>query len=75
MHWDAMATPSSTRRPSTPSRPTASSSSVALPEGAHLFSRSLASAGYDCGMIGKMHLAACFGGRTEPRPANDGYRF
>jgi arylsulfatase len=47
---------------------------VALPAGANLFSRSLAEGGYDCGMIGKMHLAACFQGRTEPRQPNDGYR-
>lgn len=48
---------------------------VSLPEGMQLFSRALAADGYDCGMIGKMHLAACFGGRTEPRPADDGYCF
>lgn len=47
---------------------------VTLPEGAAIFSRSLADAGYDCGMIGKMHLSHCMGGRTEPRP-DDGYRF
>jgi choline-sulfatase len=47
---------------------------VALPEGAALFSRTLADGGYDCGTIGKMHLAACFDGRTEPRPADDGFR-
>ena len=47
---------------------------VALPEHAHLFSRALADGGYHCGMIGKMHLAACFGGRTEPR-LDDGYEF
>ncbi len=48
---------------------------VSLPEHAALFSRALAAGGYDCGTIGKMHLAACFGGRTEPRPPDDGYRF
>ncbi|MEJ7900367.1 MAG: sulfatase-like hydrolase/transferase, partial [Thermomicrobiales bacterium] len=33
---------------------------VALPEHAALFSRALATGGYDCATIGKMHLAACF---------------
>jgi arylsulfatase A-like enzyme len=47
---------------------------VALPEHARLFSRVLADGGYHCGMIGKMHLAACFGGRTEPR-LDDGFEF
>lgn len=47
---------------------------VALPAETPIFSRALADAGYDCGMIGKMHLAACFRGRTEPR-LDDGYRF
>lgn len=47
---------------------------VALPPHARLFSRALADSGYDCGMIGKMHLAACFKGRTEPR-LDDGYGF
>ena len=37
-----------------------------------IVSRALADSGYDCGMIGKMHLAACFEGRTEPR-LDDGY--
>lgn len=47
---------------------------VALPRHHAIFSRALADAGYTCGMIGKMHLAACFGGRTEPR-LDDGYDF
>lgn len=47
---------------------------VALKPGAGLMSRALAGAGYDCGMIGKMHLAACFNGRTEERQPDDGYR-
>ena len=47
---------------------------VALPEHQPLFSRVLADGGYDCGMIGKMHLAACFEGRTEPR-LDDGFRY
>ncbi|MBA3378724.1 MAG: sulfatase-like hydrolase/transferase [Chloroflexia bacterium] len=48
---------------------------VALPHHAAIFSRALADGGYDCGTIGKMHLAACFNGRTEPRPADDGFGF
>jgi arylsulfatase len=47
---------------------------VALPAHQPVFSRALADGGYDCGTIGKMHLAACFGGRTEPR-RDDGFRF
>jgi arylsulfatase len=39
-----------------------------------LFTRTLADDGYDCGLIGKMHLAPCFGGRTEERH-DDGFRF
>lgn len=46
---------------------------VALPPDRPLFTRALADAGYDCGLVGKMHLAACFGGRTEPR-LDDGLR-
>ena len=33
----------------------------------------LAEAGYDCGLIGKLHLASAYG-RIEPR-VNDGYRY
>jgi arylsulfatase A-like enzyme len=40
---------------------------VALPPGRTFFTRLLADAGYDCGLIGKLHLAACEQGRTEPR--------
>ncbi|MGH2542334.1 MAG: sulfatase family protein, partial [Ardenticatenaceae bacterium] len=47
---------------------------VALPPHEQLFTRALADAGYDCGLIGKLHLAAAFGGRREPRP-DDGFRF
>lgn len=47
---------------------------VPLPEHQPLFSRSMADGGYDCGMIGKMHLSACFGSRTEPR-YDDGFSF
>jgi arylsulfatase A-like enzyme len=46
---------------------------VALPDHERLFSRALADDGYDCGLIGKLHLAACFRGRTEPR-RDDGFR-
>ncbi|MDP9372441.1 MAG: sulfatase-like hydrolase/transferase [Chloroflexota bacterium] len=45
---------------------------VALPEGETLFTRALADAEYDCGLIGKLHLAACYQGRTEPRH-DDGF--
>ena len=46
---------------------------VALPAHRKLFTRALADAGYDCGMVGKQHLAACAGWQTEPR-RDDGYR-
>lgn len=46
---------------------------VALPPHERLFTRDLADAGYDCGLVGKLHLAACFGGRTELR-SDDGFR-
>lgn len=38
-----------------------------------LITRTLADIGYDCGLIGKLHLASAYG-RIEPR-ANDGYRY
>ena len=38
-----------------------------------LVTRMLAEAGYDCGLIGKLHLASAYG-RIEPR-VNDGYRY
>jgi arylsulfatase A-like enzyme len=38
-----------------------------------LFTKSMADAGYDCGLVGKFHLGAAFGGRTEPR-VDDGFR-
>ena len=47
---------------------------VTLPTQHRLFTRQLADAGYDCGLIGKLHLAPCHGGRTEPR-FDDGLRF
>ena len=46
---------------------------VALPPAERLFSRALADDGYDCGLIGKLHLAACYRGRTERR-GDDGFR-
>jgi len=46
---------------------------VPMPEHQHMFTRTLADAGYDCGMIGKQHLAPCDTWRTEPR-RDDGYR-
>lgn len=46
---------------------------VALPAHEQLFTKALAAAGYDGGLVGKLHLAACFGGRTEIRP-DDGLR-
>ena len=45
---------------------------VSLPQGMPLISKLLADAGYDCGMAGKQHLAACANG-DEPR-LDDGYR-
>ncbi|TCC25305.1 sulfatase [Kribbella speibonae] len=46
---------------------------VGLPEHERLFSKELADAGYDCGLVGKFHLNACFGGRSEKRH-DDGFR-
>ena len=46
---------------------------VPLPGHQKLFTRTLADAGYDCGMIGKQHLQPCDTWRTEPR-YDDGYR-
>jgi arylsulfatase A-like enzyme len=46
---------------------------VPLPGHERLFTRDLADAGYDCGLVGKLHLGACFGQRTEPR-YDDGFR-
>ena len=47
---------------------------VALAPHLPLFPRALADAGYDCGLVGKLHLAAAFGGRTESR-LDDGFGF
>ena len=44
-----------------------------FPNSPPLVTRILAEAGYDCGLIGKLHLASAYG-RVEPR-ANDGYRY
>lgn len=46
---------------------------VPLPAHQCMFTRTLADAGYDCGMIGKQHLYPCDTWRTEPRK-DDGYR-
>ncbi|MBF8184254.1 sulfatase-like hydrolase/transferase [Nonomuraea sp. K274] len=47
---------------------------VGLPSHEHLFSRTLADHGYDCGLAGKFHVGgACSGGRLEPR-LDDGFR-
>ena len=42
---------------------------VQIPEHVPLLPEALASAGYDCGLVGKWHLDACFGGATEEKPA------
>jgi arylsulfatase A-like enzyme len=47
---------------------------VALPPTSPLLGRLLADAGYDCGLVGKLHLAPCLGGREEAR-LDDGFRF
>ena len=46
---------------------------VPLPAQQQMFTRTLADAGYDCGMIGKQHLYPCDTWQTEPRQ-DDGYR-
>lgn len=46
---------------------------VPLPKDQKMFTRTLADAGFDCGMIGKQHLAPCDTWRSEPR-RDDGYR-
>ncbi|MHA6620659.1 sulfatase-like hydrolase/transferase [Pseudonocardia sp. DLS-67] len=40
---------------------------------AEMFTKLLADDGYDCGLVGKFHLGACFAGRSEPR-LDDGFR-
>lgn len=42
-------------------------------EAAPLITKLLADAGYDCGLVGKFHLAGGWH-RVEPRPKDDGYR-
>ena len=49
-----------------------SNSNTRFPDDAQLVTRTLAEAGYDCGMSGKLHLSTVTG-RVEPRP-DDGYR-
>jgi len=44
-----------------------------LPSPEILFTKVLAEAGYDCGLVGKMHLGPCQDLRVEPR-LDDGYR-
>jgi arylsulfatase len=46
---------------------------VSLPATERIFTRDLADAGYDCGLIGKFHLAPCIDGREEQRH-DDGFR-
>ena len=45
----------------------------AFPSTLSLVSKRLSDAGYDCGLIGKLHLASAYG-RIEPR-VDDGYRY
>jgi len=45
---------------------------VSLPPEVPLASRELADGGYDCGLVGKLHLSAAFEGRTEQRHS-DGF--
>lgn len=45
-----------------------------FPDRPKLVTRTFADAGYDCGLIGKLHLASASGGNVEPR-ADDGYRY
>jgi arylsulfatase len=42
-------------------------------EAAPLVTKLLSDRGYDCGLVGKLHLAGA-SGRIEPRPLDDGYR-
>ncbi|TWD84698.1 arylsulfatase A-like enzyme [Kribbella amoyensis] len=46
---------------------------VHLPDDERFFTKALADAGYDCGLVGKLHLSACKDGRLEPRH-DDGFR-
>jgi choline-sulfatase len=46
---------------------------VELPADEQFFTKTLADSGYDCGLVGKLHLAACQNGRLERRH-DDGFR-
>ncbi|WP_350274989.1 sulfatase-like hydrolase/transferase [Kribbella sp. HUAS MG21] len=46
---------------------------VQLPDQEQFFTKALADDGYDCGLVGKLHLSACKDGRLEPRH-DDGFR-
>jgi arylsulfatase len=46
---------------------------VDIDPNAEMFTKLLAEGGYDCGLVGKFHLGACFAGRSEPR-LDDGFR-
>ncbi|MEV5967010.1 sulfatase-like hydrolase/transferase [Kribbella sp. NPDC051952] len=46
---------------------------VQLPSHEQFFTKTLADDGYDCGLVGKLHLSACKDGRLEPRH-DDGFR-
>ncbi|MEM7372872.1 MAG: sulfatase-like hydrolase/transferase [Bacteroidota bacterium] len=43
-------------------------------EAAPLITKTLADAGYDCGLSGKFHLSTAIAHRPEQRPKDDGYR-
>lgn len=45
-----------------------SANGVKMPDDVQLLPESLATARYDCGLVGKWHLDACAGGRTEEKP-------
>lgn len=45
-----------------------------FPDDVPMISKLIADEGYDCGLIGKFHLQSA-GHRTEPRVANDGFRY
>lgn len=45
------------------------------PETAPLVTKLLKDAGYDCGMVGKLHLSTAQANNPEKRPKDDGYRF
>jgi arylsulfatase A-like enzyme len=47
---------------------------VALPAHERLFTRTLADARYDCGLVGKLHIAPCYPDQTERRH-DDGFSY